>query len=57
MTMVADITDRVTRMMDELRLAGSYDVVVDGQRNTGWVGKPGGADVEVSLTIKPLHRN
>lgn len=51
---VLDASDAIARAMKELGLNGSYDVRLKGWRSTGWVGKPGGDDVEVEVIIKPL---
>jgi hypothetical protein len=44
----------VRRLMEELDINGSFDVYWQGTRSSGWVGKPGGDDHEVVVTIKAL---
>ena len=51
---VVDVSDAITRAMTELGLAGSYDVHFEGSRSCGWVGKPGGDDVELVVTVNLL---
>jgi hypothetical protein len=54
MATVLDTSDAVRAMMEAMGINGSFDVRQDGSRSTGWVGKPGGDDYEVVVTIKPL---
>jgi len=54
MKSVIDASDAIQAAMKALGINGSYDVRLDGSRSTGWVGKPGGKDFEVVVTIKPL---
>lgn len=49
-----DASNAIQRAMKEMGANGSYDVHFEGSRSTGWVGKPGGQDYEVVVTIKPL---
>lgn len=51
---IVDASDAIQRAMKDLGLNGSYDVRFEGSRATGWVGKPGGDDFEVVVTIKQL---
>lgn len=44
-------------MMESLGIKGSLSITYDGQgSHHGWVGKPGGEDVEIVMTVKTLPR-
>ena len=44
---VAEIADVATRLMDDLRITGSYEARTGDQVQAGWVGNSGGDDFEV----------
>lgn len=50
-----DLYDAARVMMEALGIRGSLSVKLDDQgSNHGWVGKPGGEDVEVVVTVRTL---
>lgn len=54
MKTVLNASDAARKMMAELGLVGRFDVRWEGSRSTGYIGEPGGNDVEVVVTIRPL---
>lgn len=52
-----DLDDAARMMMEALGIRGSLSVKLNDQgSNHGWVGKPGGADAEVIVTVRMLSR-
>lgn len=50
-----ELDDAARAMMEALGIKGSLSVKLDDEgSNHGWVGKPGGEDVEVVVTVRTL---
>lgn len=48
------LASQAEKMMMALGLKGSLEVSVENEKLTTWVGKPGGEDVEVVVTVRTL---
>ena len=48
------VSDAVKAAMEQLEMAGRYDVRWNGSRSTGYVGEPTGEDYEVEVTVRRL---